>query len=163
MLSIIWGYFLSMLSSGHFNGSVATHITDHPFSLIGHHSERTPNCLQKGTNKNSQIPFLSRCSRSCQECVKHVLTLKCEICSYTSYSQTPLWLSHSLTDPLWKSLQNTFTPKLEELGSWSFEIMFTPHHVSHVTCHVLCVTCHVSCVTYHMSTLDGFFRTQCWS
>ena len=57
----------------------------HLFTLTGYHSERKPNRLQNGTNKNSQIPFLSRCSRSCQECVKHVLTLKCEICSYTAF------------------------------------------------------------------------------
>ena len=146
------GYFLSMLSSGHFNGSVATHITDHPFSLIGHHSERTPNCLQKGTNKNSQIPFLSRCSRSCQECVKHVLTLKCEICSYIAYSQTPSWLGHSLTDPLWKSLQNTFTPKPEELGSWNLREGSPPP-----TCHMSCVMCHMSRVTCHMSHIIIYF------
>ena len=29
--------------------------------------------------------------------------------------------------------------------------MFTPHHMSHVTCHMSCVTCHMSHVTCHMS------------
>ena len=35
--------------------------------------------------------------------------------------------------------------------SWVAEIlrkMFTPHHVSHVTCHMLCVTCHMSGVIF---------------
>ena len=35
--------------------------------------------------------------------------------------------------------------------------MYTPHHVSHVTCHVSCVTCHVSHVRCHMSGVTIFF------
>ena len=35
-----------------------------------------------------------------------------------------------------------------------FERMFTPHHVSHVTCHVSCVTCHMSHVMCNFSFLD---------
>ena len=37
--------------------------------------------------------------------------------------------------------------------SWNFERMFTPHHVSHVTCQVPCSTCHMSYarVRYHIS------------
>ena len=38
-----------------------------------------------------------------------------------------------------------------ELESWNFERMFTPHHVSCVTCHISRVTCHLSPVTCHVS------------
>ena len=41
-------------------------------------------------------------------------------------------------------------PRLEELGSWNSEKMFSRHNMSHVTCHVR-VTCHVSCVMCHVS------------
>ena len=44
-------------------------------------------------------------------------------------------------------------PKPIKLESWNFERMFTPHHVS-------CVTCHMSCVTCQMSQLI-FFKISC--
>ena len=46
---------------------------------------------------------------------------------------------------------DTVYPKTEELESLNFKRMFTPHHVSHVTCNVPRVTCHIACVTCHMS------------
>ena len=36
-----------------------------------------------------------------------------------------LWGINQLSHPLWKYLQNTFTPKPLELGSWHFERRFT--------------------------------------
>ena len=42
-------------------------------------------------------------------------------------------------------------PKPEELRSWNFERMFTPHHVSDVMFLMSRVTCHVSGVMCHMS------------
>ena len=45
---------------------------------------------------------------------------------------------------MWKYLQDTFTPKPLELGTWNFERMFTSHHMSRVICHVSRVTCHMS-------------------
>ena len=37
------------------------------------------------------------------------------------------------------------------MSSQSFERIFTPHHMSHITCDVSHVTCHMSRDTYHMS------------
>ena len=57
-------------------------------------------------------------------------------------------------------LQNIINHKQWELGSWTFERIFTPTtcHISHGTCnmsHFTCqvsrVTCHVSCFTSHVS------------
>ena len=61
--------------------------------------------------------------------------------------QTPSWLTESVSDPLWKYLQKSFTPKLEEIASWNFERRFTSRHLSCVTCHMSHITCHVSHVT----------------
>ena len=46
--------------------------------------------------------------------------------------------------------------------------MFTPHHVSHVTCHISRVRCHVSGVTCQVSHVRchfffSFFLTKWWS
>ena len=58
--------------------------------------------------------------------------------------QTPLllidWLNSSLSDGLWKYLQNTFSLKPEELGSWKFERRLTSPYLSRVTCHLSHVT-----------------------
>ena len=62
--------------------------------------------------------------------------------------QTPLWLTVSLIPP---NLQHIIIHKLLDLGSCNSEIMFTPHHMSHVMCHVSNVMCQVSRVTWHMS------------
>ena len=53
---------------------------------------------------------------------------------------------HSLRDPLKKYFQNTVSSKLEEVGSYNFERMFTPQEVSYVKYLVSClrVTCHIS-------------------
>ena len=45
-----------------------------------------------------------------------------------------------MSHPFFQNLPDNVCPKLEKLGSWSFERMFTPHHVPNVTCHVSCVT-----------------------
>ena len=47
--------------------------------------------------------------------------------------------------------------KTYELGSWHFEIMFTPHNMSNITCHMSSATCHMSCVTCHMSCVACHF------
>ena len=49
--------------------------------------------------------------------------------------------------PSWKYLHNTVFPKPSELGSSNFERIFTPHHVSHVTCHVAHVMCKKNSLT----------------
>ena len=83
--------------------------------------------------------------------------------------QRPVWLIHSLTDPLWTYLQQTYTPKLQDLESWHLEWRFTyplTCHVSCVTCHVLRVTCHMSGVRCHVSLFFFFsssFFTKLWS
>ena len=81
---------------------------------------------------------------------------------------------HWFSDPFPPNLQNIINHKPEELGSWNFERMFTPHnmsqvtccmsrvmcHVSHVTCCMSCVTCHVLCVTKCWSLLvEGLLST----
>ena len=55
------------------------------------------------------------------------------------------------------TFRHYINPKLLELGSWYFERMFTPQHVSHVKCHVShvmyqvwFVRCHVSGVRCHV-------------
>ena len=65
----------------------------------------------------------------------------------------------SVRDPFPTDLQNITTPKLLELESWHFEIMFTPHHVSPVRCHLSGVTvrCHLSPVTWHHLFLFLFY------
>ena len=64
---------------------------------------------------------------------------------------------HKDTDRLWKYLQNTVSPKPQELRGWTFKRMFTPHTVSHVTCQMSPVILHVSYVTCHMSCVMLFF------
>ena len=53
-------------------------------------------------------------------------------------------------------------PNSKSLGAENFERMFTPHHVSHVTCHVSPVTCHVSGVPCKVSHVS-FLWTMWWS
>ena len=51
--------------------------------------------------------------------------------------------------------------KQEELGRWTFEWMFTPQNMSHVTCHVSHVTCHMShvmCQMSHKKKLDNVVK-----
>ena len=65
---------------------------------------------------------------------------------------------NSLTHPHPQNLQNSFTPKLDEQGTWNFKRMFTYLHVSqksHVMCHMSCVTYHVSLVTFILNFLRG--------
>ena len=50
----------------------------------------------------------------------------------------------SLSNSFVQNLQATVYPKLEDLGTWSFERLFTPYNVSHVTCHMSGVMCQVS-------------------
>ena len=73
--------------------------------------------------------------------------------------QSPLLLIHSFnnwfSDPFPPNLQNIRTPKPEELGSWNFERMFTPHHLW-IVCQVSGVTCQVSHVRCHMSGVKFF-------
>ena len=59
-------------------------------------------------------------------------------------------LIYYFSEPFPPNLQNIINHKPEELGSWNFERMFTPHNMSYVTCCMSCVTCHVSYVTCHM-------------
>ena len=44
---------------------------------------------------------------------------------YQHHCHSLHWLIKWITHPLWKYLQNTFTPKLLELGTLNFEKMFT--------------------------------------
>ena len=60
--------------------------------------------------------------------------------------QTASSLIHSVGQPFPPNLQNIINHKPEELGSWNFERMFTPHNMSHVTCCMSRVTCHMSYV-----------------
>ena len=63
------------------------------------------------------------------------------------------WSSQSVSHPLWKYLQNTVSSKPWELGSWNFERMFTPQHVSQVTCpmsHITCHMSHVMCICFYI-------------
>ena len=59
--------------------------------------------------------------------------------------------SQSVSHPFPPNLQDTFTSKPYELGTWNFERMFTSLNVSDVTCHLSCVTCQMSHVTCHVS------------
>ena len=54
------------------------------------------------------------------------------------------------------------TPKPLELESWHFKRMFTPHHVSCITCHMAHVMCHVSHVTCHLSVGVAFGISDMW-
>ena len=72
-------------------------------------------------------------------------------CSRGPFFFNNLLISSSVSYPF---VQN---PKPEKLGSWNFERMFTPHHVSYLICHMSCVTCYVlhvicqlSCVRCHV-------------
>ena len=56
-----------------------------------------------------------------------------------------------LTDA--QNLQNTFTPKPWELGTWHFETMITTPCVSCNMCHMSPVKRHMSCVRCHESIL----------
>ena len=64
-----------------------------------------------------------------------------------------------MSHPLWKYLQQTITPKPEELGAEIFREGSSPPtcHVSNVMCHVSRVTSHVSHVTCHKSIFFLFF------
>ena len=64
-------------------------------------------------------------------------------CVTRAVLQTPPLLINWLSNPFWKYLQNTFTPKPWELGSWHFEVRFTSPLQSCVMCHMSCVTCHM--------------------
>ena len=45
--------------------------------------------------------------------------------------------------------QDFINPKPLELGSWNYERMFNPHHVSHVMCLMLGVRWQVPCVFFY--------------
>ena len=64
---------------------------------------------------------------------------------------------HSVCDPFVQNLQGAVDSKLLDLGSWNFERMFTPNHVSRVTCYVSSVTCQVSGVKCHNIFFLFFF------
>ena len=51
------------------------------------------------------------------------------------------------------------TPKLLELGTCSFETVFTTPCELYVTWHISCVTCHMSPITCHIWHVFNFF---CW-
>ena len=55
---------------------------------------------------------------------------------------------NSVSQPFLPYFQNLINHKPEELGSWNFEIMFTPPQ--HVTCRMSHVMCLVSRVTCHI-------------
>ena len=82
-----------------------------------------------------------------------------------NYGLVSLWLKLlyledpvELTHPFFSSnIQNSFKPKPQELGSWYFDRMFTPHCVSHVMYHVSHVTCHISCLIF-----SYFFPSHFW-
>ena len=65
------------------------------------------------------------------------------------------FLIQSFTDrvshPFPPDIENIINPKPLKLLSWHFERLFTPHHVSCVTCHVSAAMCHLSRVTCHVS------------
>ena len=69
--------------------------------------------------------------------------------------QTASLLINWLTHPFPPNLSDIIDPKVLELGSWNYERMFTPHHVSHVTGHGTGVTCQVSRV---IICILSFFR-----
>ena len=81
------------------------------------------------------------------------------------------WVSEWVSQPFPPDIQNIIASKPLELESWYFDRMFTPHHVSCVTCHMSHVTCHVSPVTCHLSPVtckknhiffDFFFNKKKW-
>ena len=63
--------------------------------------------------------------------------------------QTPFSLIDKVGHPFVQNLQNTFTPKPEELATWNCGTIFTNFCVLGVTCDVTHVKCHMSCVTWH--------------
>ena len=75
----------------------------------------------------------------------------CSTNTFVTYS----WI-HSVDDHIASDLQNIITSKPLELESWYFERMFTPHHVSLVTCNLSLVTCHLSALTCHKSPLTRY-------
>ena len=81
--------------------------------------------------------------------------LKCNLinrpCVARAVLQTPLLVINWVSHPLWKYLQQTFIPKPEKLGSWTFERRLTFPHLSCVRCHMSCVRCHMLYVTFQMS------------
>ena len=54
------------------------------------------------------------------------------LCASGAVPQTILFIKWSFPP----NLKNIIAPKPWELESWHFEIIFTPHHVSHVRCPV---------------------------
>ena len=66
---------------------------------------------------------------------------------------TALLLIHSVTAPFPPNLQDIINPQPLELGSWNVGRVFTPHHVSHVTCDVSHFACQISHVTCQVSTV----------
>ena len=61
------------------------------------------------------------------------------------------WFINSVSEPFPPNLLIIITTKPLELGSWNFERMFTPHHVSYVRCHMSGVRCQVSGVRCQVS------------
>ena len=72
-----------------------------------------------------------------------------------THSSLIKWLSRSvnqsLSDPLWKYLQNNVSPKPKDRGSWHLERMFNPHHISCFTWFMSHVMCYMSHVKFHVS------------
>ena len=64
--------------------------------------------------------------------------------------QSPQSLIQSVTDPFLQNHQNIITHKPENLESWNFERMVTPHNLTHAACHVPCFPCHMSQATCHI-------------
>ena len=59
-------------------------------------------------------------------------------------------------------LQNTFTTKPLELGSWNIDRMSTFRNLSHVMCHLSCVMFYESHVTSHVSQVTCYeSRVRC--
>ena len=56
------------------------------------------------------------------------------------------WVSQSVSHSFALNFQNIINHKPEELRSWNFAIILTPHNY-----HMSCVMCHMSHVIYHMS------------
>ena len=79
----------------------------------------------------------------------HLIFFAC--CNCSTISLVINSIIHSLSQPFPPDIPNIINHKLEELGRWNVERMFTPHNVSKVTCRMSHVTCHVSCVMCHVS------------
>ena len=111
---------------------------DHMNSLLPHLS-------------SEELPQRNRVGRSCRLCSPEEHYIKQTRCSRGCSTITSVINSVIKWQMVGKNtyLPNNVNLKLEELGSWYFERMFSPHIVS-------CVTCNMSCVTYHMSTI--FFK-----